>query len=377
MRRLEPEEVENQSFPIARRGYEPQKVDAFLRVVATYYRDAIRLADERPAVTQPSPAPPSPAPSAFDQVGEQVATILTTTQRAADELRRDAEREIQQMRRVAAAEAAETTQAATDQLATARQLKANAQRDAEALVAEARDQAEGLKQEAHKVAAKLEENARQRAARVEQKASGKLAAVTAEARRRYDVLYGASQQSVEQLRSVESVLEKARGDLAIEHLMVIVEDLSAVPPDGDEEVQGFPSAPDGAPIGDASSMARGYAGFAPDQPPAASPEAEAVGAAVPASDAAPVEQDAAPAGQAGTGSSQAPDVDALMEPSPAAPDNDSSEAADLRTDEILAEVLDPAPPRRRKPSAPRSRRGTATRGGAGKSGSGSDSVERS
>ena len=227
MQRLEPDEIENQVFPLARRGYDKEKVDAFLRVVAAYYREAIRLAEPELVSAQPVVAPPQQPATAFGDVGEQIAAILSTAERAAEDLSRKAEREVQNMRRAAADEAAEITQSATNQLAMARQLKADAQQEAESLLFEARDQAVKLKQDAHAVAARLEQNARDRAARLEQAAGAKVSSILAEARRRYDILRTASHQSSVHLRSVEAMIRLAREELTGRGLPIDVDELSA------------------------------------------------------------------------------------------------------------------------------------------------------
>lgn len=220
MQRLEPEHIENQTFPLTRKGYDTEKVDAFLQVVAAYYREAIRQAEAR-ARAEPSAAGP------FEQLGDQVAAVLSTAARTAEELTTSAEREAQRMKKVAAAEAAEITRAANDQLAAARQARAEAQNEAEALLVEARDEAARLKKDAHTVAARLEERARQRAEGLEQAANAKVAAIIAEANRRQVDLRQTAQQSANHLRLIEAAIRKARDQLTSETLLIRAEELSS------------------------------------------------------------------------------------------------------------------------------------------------------
>lgn len=45
---MEPREIDGRTFPIVRRGYDPEQVDAFLARVARAHRDALEAANASP-----------------------------------------------------------------------------------------------------------------------------------------------------------------------------------------------------------------------------------------------------------------------------------------------------------------------------------------
>jgi DivIVA domain-containing protein len=203
LHQLQPEDIENQIFPVARRGYDREKVDAYLRVVAAYYREALRQAQ------LPQPETSSQA-QAFEGVGHQVAAILATAATAAEDLRLDAEREAQRLRAAAAAEAAEMTQAATNQLLIAQQQKAQAQQAAEALRAEVGEEAARIQREARERAAALESEAHLRITRMEEAARLKVDSYLEEGRHRQEMLREAERSAAANLGKVEAILQRAR-----------------------------------------------------------------------------------------------------------------------------------------------------------------------
>jgi DivIVA domain-containing protein len=218
MQRLQPEEIENQVFPLVRRGYEAEKVDAFLRVVAAYYREALRVVDEE---SQMSSSPPR----AFEAIGGQIASILGSASAAAEDLKEEAEREAHVTRRMAAEEAAQIAQTATNQLALAQQLKAEAQVETEALRAEAIEEANRLRYDARERIARFEQDARERIATLEETAIANVDAFLEEARRRYDELRDAERQSIAHLGTVQNTLRKAKEALTADYPTALIGDL--------------------------------------------------------------------------------------------------------------------------------------------------------
>jgi DivIVA domain-containing protein len=215
MERLQPEDIENQLFPIAMRGYEKEKVDAFLRVVAAYYREAIRAGEE---IARAAASPSHP----YEALGDQIATILGTAAVAADDLKLQADREAQKMRGIAAAEAAEVTREATNQLMIARQMKSDAQQEAEVLRAEVGEELAKLQHDARDRVARLEQEARQRIGKMEETARMRVETFLEEGRRRYDQLRGAEEESAASLRGIESLLRKAREALTADQSTSVI-----------------------------------------------------------------------------------------------------------------------------------------------------------
>ena len=84
---MEREEIERQDFPVGRRGYEQEAVDAHLRAVA----DEIEQLRARP----PAAAARRPAASLAEGTSEQVRMILEAAEHGAADLREDAGRQAQ------------------------------------------------------------------------------------------------------------------------------------------------------------------------------------------------------------------------------------------------------------------------------------------
>src|ERR671930_1275318 len=75
---LDRDDIERHDFPTARRGYDPEAVDAHLR----------RVADEFDKLGRPAPAPPPSGLAAG--ASEQVRAILEAAEASAAEMRADA-----------------------------------------------------------------------------------------------------------------------------------------------------------------------------------------------------------------------------------------------------------------------------------------------
>ncbi len=199
---VEPEEIEQTTFPISKRGYDPESVHQFLAVVAAHYREAVQ--------SPPAPPPPPPPPSYAEKLGDQVAAIVDYAAQTAEELRARTEREVHALHTAAAEEAAETTQLAMRQLEMANQVTLAAKQEADAIRAAARYDANRLEQEARETAARVEQDAHERAAQLERAASTNVSSVLAEARVRYEQLRAVQQKSVERLAAVETMVRRAR-----------------------------------------------------------------------------------------------------------------------------------------------------------------------
>jgi len=82
--------IERRDFPIGRRGYDPEAVDAHLRQVA----------DELESLRGGAPAAPPPSPLSAG-TSEQVRLILEAAEASADEIRADAGRQVADVQRAA------------------------------------------------------------------------------------------------------------------------------------------------------------------------------------------------------------------------------------------------------------------------------------
>jgi DivIVA domain-containing protein len=80
---VEREEIERRDFPVGRRGYEQEAVDAHLRAVA----------DEIEQLRHGASAPRRPAASLAEGTSEQVRLILEAAERGAADMREDAGRQ--------------------------------------------------------------------------------------------------------------------------------------------------------------------------------------------------------------------------------------------------------------------------------------------
>ncbi len=207
---VEPEEIEQTTFPTVRRGYDPKAVDRFLSLVASYYREAKRTPPPPPRPPAPPPPPPPPPLTYGETLGDEVASIVDFAAQAAEELRAKVEREAHAILTAAAEEAAETTQLAMKQLEMANQVTAAAEQEADAIRAAARYDANRLGQEAREAAARLEQDAQEKASQLERAANANVAAVLAEARLRYEQLRAAQQKAVDRLAGVEAMIRTAR-----------------------------------------------------------------------------------------------------------------------------------------------------------------------
>jgi DivIVA domain-containing protein len=99
---LERQSIEKKDFPIGRRGYDPDAVDAHLTTVAEQV-DELKRSARRRSETLASSA------------SEQVRTIVEAAENSAADIQRQAEDEAREIRSEASAEAQSTREHATDQ----------------------------------------------------------------------------------------------------------------------------------------------------------------------------------------------------------------------------------------------------------------------
>jgi DivIVA domain-containing protein len=161
---LSPEDIEGARFPRRARGYDRERVEAFLRRVA----EELRRARSRPKGAEP-----------YRQLGEEIGGFLQHAKDAAESLRGEAERE----------------------------LEAALQR-AEGMVERARREAEELKRDAQREADELRaradldaESARNEAARLKRLARADATVVAREAKRTAAEIRDRAQRQAEKIRA--------------------------------------------------------------------------------------------------------------------------------------------------------------------------------
>ncbi len=101
---LDRQDIERRDFPIGRRGYEPEAVDAHLR----------RLADELDELRRAGADRPSPA-SLASSAADQVRAIVEAAETTASDIKREAQDEASGTRSRAESDAEKTRSDATDQ----------------------------------------------------------------------------------------------------------------------------------------------------------------------------------------------------------------------------------------------------------------------
>lgn len=220
---VEIEKIEQKTFPIARRGYDRDEVDAYLGVVASEFRKVVRSAREavnaaRAASPAPDPAPaPGPAPvavSTFDDIGSRVAGVLASAAEAAQEIKAAAEQEALLLRQRARDEFDGLRRAHAEQQAKLEQMRDAVAAEADEILRVARREARALLDEAQQRATEVEAEAESRASTLERTIRAKVEAVLAEARRDYEHLHSVQQQCVDRLASAEFLAKHARDGLS-------------------------------------------------------------------------------------------------------------------------------------------------------------------
>ena len=102
---LDRQTIERRDFPIGRRGYEPEVVDAHLQ----------RVADEVDALRRQAQSRPRAPESLASAASEQVRAIVEAAESSASEIRRDAEQEARRISQEAAKDAEEARSQAIQQ----------------------------------------------------------------------------------------------------------------------------------------------------------------------------------------------------------------------------------------------------------------------
>ena len=200
-------DIEAKSFPIGRRGYEKEAVDAFLRQVAAAFH-----ALQEQAVAEP----PAPAPPSFENVGSQVSTILATAAAAAEEMKAAAEKEAEAVRVAAREETEAARRALSEQLENADQIRTTAEQEAAAVLAAAREEAERIQQDALQKAAALEREANERATSLERTTVASVEVMLSDGAKQYERLRDLREQTADRLASVEAMVHKAREECSDE-----------------------------------------------------------------------------------------------------------------------------------------------------------------
>ncbi len=213
---LDIDEIELRTFPVSRRGYDRADVDAFLAAVAAdfrnataRYRQAIQKAEDEARLVATNAAASSDQPT-FENVGSQVALILTTATQAAENLKIEAEQECDAIRKVAEDEAAELKRVAVTYMTETKVIRARADQEADTLLATARSGADEILAEAQSEAAQIEEETKDRATRADRVARARVETLVAEGRREYEHLRSLSQQMIDRISSVEFLIQQAR-----------------------------------------------------------------------------------------------------------------------------------------------------------------------
>lgn len=212
-RELEIGEIETRAFPVVRRGYDRDEVDAFLRAVAQSYGALLDRAQDAEEHARRAMAEP-PAVGAFEDLGGRVAAVLRSASDVAEGLKTEAEEEAAAIRQKAHADVEHVRRDASERLAEAERIRVAAEQEAERLLASARSVAASIVTTAREKAAEVEQLATTRAAALERTVQANVDAIVAEARRDLEHLVAAEQQCMDHLASVEFLAKHAREGLA-------------------------------------------------------------------------------------------------------------------------------------------------------------------
>jgi len=217
---LDIDQLERRTFPISRRGYDRDDVDAFLTAIASDYRKVV--GEYREAIQAAKDAVHSAATDAaalssthtFENVGSHVASILATASQAAENLKLEAEQEAEAIQKAAQVEVAELRRVAETYYAEAKDRRAQAEQEAGALRMTARSDVDQIIAEAHTQAAQIEQEAKEKAVRSDRIARAKVETIVAEGRRDYEHLRSLQQQMLDRISSVEFLIQQARDGIS-------------------------------------------------------------------------------------------------------------------------------------------------------------------
>jgi len=217
---LDIDQLERRTFPISRRGYDRDDVDAFLTAIAADYRKVV--GEYREAIQTAKDAVHSAATDAatlssthtFENVGSHVASILATASQAAENLKFEAEQEAEAIQKAAQVEVAELRRVAEAYYAEAKDRRAQAEQEASALRMTTRSDVDQIIAEAHTQAAQIEQEAKEKAVRSDRIARAKVETIVAEGRRDYEHLRSLQQQLLDRISSVEFLIQQARDGIS-------------------------------------------------------------------------------------------------------------------------------------------------------------------
>lgn len=215
---LDAGDIERKTFPLARKGYDPEYVTAFLKVVADEVRASVRRESEaleaaRAAATDSVADEPSPAHFGFEKIARQVATILTSAAEAAEELKANADEEVIALQQAASEQASQIVRAAADEAAALKASASGLFGDAEAARLRADQEAQLIEQQARDKAAAIERIAQLDAGNYERSVHAKVDDFLEESRTRYGRLRDAQHRCLKSLASIENVARRAQEEI--------------------------------------------------------------------------------------------------------------------------------------------------------------------
>lgn len=201
---MEPRDIESRTFAIARRGYDREEVDAFLRRVAEEYERLQASIAEAP--------PPSEA--AYGNIGSHVSAVLAAAAKAAEDMRTTAELQAEEILDEARKKAAELSESAEENFEKSRDARARSEHEAALLKAAARDEIAQLMQEAENKSALIEAEAKERATKLERIARVNVETILAEGRAQYGRLQRAIDVLADRLASLEAMIHEVRTEVS-------------------------------------------------------------------------------------------------------------------------------------------------------------------
>lgn len=211
---LNVDDIRTKTFPVARRGYDRDEVDAFMRSLSEEVRGLVRRVREAEAVAKQLAAAPHPPAGSFEDVGGHVAAVLESATQAAEGIKAEAEDEAAAIVEQAHRDTEHLRRDAAQQLAEVEQLKAQVEEEAARVVGAARSEASALVASARERAREITEAAENGAAALERTVRANVDAIVAEARRDYEHLRTLQQQCVDGLASIEFLAKHARDGLS-------------------------------------------------------------------------------------------------------------------------------------------------------------------
>ena len=215
---ITPDDIAQQDFRRTFRGFDPEEVRAFVRVVA----DGVSgLVAELDRLEQQIAAGGSGLQAEFEQVGREVSSVLEQARQAAESMRERAAAEAARWRSEAMADSesqlrqarTDAEQLRSDAWATAEELLAQSQREASHLVDEARSEALRIIGEAERESHKLTAAARRQSEEAVRLARMEAERLTIDAQARHDEMIEAAARQSETAQERTRALEQRRDEL--------------------------------------------------------------------------------------------------------------------------------------------------------------------